>query len=443
MTYQAPKTIGTVLRQINFNVSLAADDPRIVETAEARGSDKMYSRFLRKLGLSQGEFLPSGSAHILFFGHTGVGKSTELRRYAAAAKATGHLYPVEIDVPAVLDKNNLQYADTLLAMAQAMLKAIEDEHLQLPRDALQPLEKWFGDRVHEETQLRDFQASVEAGASVRSGIPLLLELVAKMTSSVRVNSTYKETIRTQTRKHFSSLATAFNNLLEQLEDALTQRASKHVRVVFIIDGTDKLSEEDTKRFFVADANQLVDIHTLAVYTAPISLKYEGLLHASLETDLVLPMIKLQDQEGRRFDIGWDCLRDMLLRRADRSVFAEEATIDRLVEMSGGHPREMLRLLKYACEAADGDKLDAAAVENAVKTLASEYRYFLASEDYALLATADAGREQDGNEGRVGDLLLRCALLQYNDGSWRRSHPVVRLLSGYLRAKQQLAPQQGY
>jgi hypothetical protein len=31
-------------------------------------------------------------------------------------------------------------------------------------------------------------------------------------------------------------------------------------------------------------------------------------------------------------------------------------------------------------------------------------------------------------------LLYClALLEYNDGGWRRSHPVIRTLEGYRRA----------
>jgi hypothetical protein len=32
------------------------------------------------------------------------------------------------------------------------------------------------------------------------------------------------------------------------------------------------------------------------------------------------------------------------------------------------------------------------------------------------------------------LLHRLALMQYNDGTWRRSHPVVRTLEGYRMAR---------
>ena len=102
------------------------------------------------------------------------------------------------------------------------------------------------------------------------------------------------------------------------------------------------------------------------------------------------------------------------------------------DLSGGHPRELLRLLKLCCEVADG-LIDARVVEKAIKTLAADYRYFLQPEDYVLLKAIDANPAHSGNDKRTQDLLQRLALLQYNDGTWRRSHPVVRTLEGYVLA----------
>jgi len=66
------------------------------------------------------------------------------------------------------------------------------------------------------------------------------------------------------------------------------------RVLFILDGTGKLRGEDTRSFFVDDAEQLLAIETHVVYTVPLSLEYEGHLAGKLDADLVLPMIKLDD-----------------------------------------------------------------------------------------------------------------------------------------------------
>lgn len=211
-------------------------------------------------------------------------------------------------------------------------------------------------------------------------------------------------------------------------------ANKALRVLFVIDGTDKLRGEDTRQFSVYDAEQLLAITTLAIYTAPINLKYEHHLAGKLDADLVLPMIKLHEKDGVRCEAGWNAMRDILLRRADRSLFASDAEIERLIQHSGGHPRELLRLLKLSCEFAEGDLLDATTVESAIRQLAAEYRRFLEPEDYALLARIDNDSIHAGNDERTRRLLYKLALLEYNDASWRRSHPVVRTLEGYERAR---------
>ena len=66
----------------------------------------------------------------------------------------------------------------------------------------------------------------------------------------------------------------------------------------------------------------------------------------------------------------------------------------------------------------------------IKQLASEYRRFLEPEDYTLLAKIDRDNTHTGNDERTRKLLYNLALLEYNDGSWRRSHPVIRTLEGY-------------
>ena len=56
---------------------------------------------------------------------------------------------------------------------------------------------------------------------------------------------------------------------------------------------------------------------------------------------------------------------------------------------------------------------------------------------AVISSFTAGGQHAGNDERTRNLLWRLALLHYNDGSWRRSHPVVRRLEGYTRAQQAL------
>lgn len=439
MSYQPPRHPGEVLQKLDVEEALAPDDPRYVNTRTARGSEQTFKRFAKKFGLSPNDsrvFRPT-QRHVLFFGHIGSGKTTELRRYVNDLSEPGRFFAVEVDINILLDRHNLQYADVLMAMARALLERLRDEEVALPADALRELESWFADKVLTQEETREFALGIETGVAAKGGVPYLLELLGRFTAAFKNNHTYKESLRRVIRNTFGDLAAAFNRLLREAEATLTS-ANKALRVLFLIDGTDKLRGEDTRRFFVDDVEQMLAITVLAVYTAPINLKYESHLAGKLDADLVLPMIKLYEKDGARCEAGWSAMRGILLLRADRSLFAGDADIDRLVEHSGGHPRELLRLLRLCCEFAEDDALDMATVELAIKQLASEYRRFLEPDDYALLARIDNDEIHAGNDERTRRLLYNLALLEYNDASWRRSHPVVRTLEGYQRARAALS-----
>ena len=111
--------------------------------------------------------------------------------------------------------------------------------------------------------------------------------------------------------------------------------------------------EDQRRFFTEDHEQLLGIEAHVVYTAPLALKYEGNPVGGIDADLFLPLIKIAEQDGSPVNEGLQIMREILLRRAARTLFEDEETIAAVVSASGGHPRELLRLLKLCCEFSDG------------------------------------------------------------------------------------------
>ena len=433
MVYQPPGQLLEVLQKIAYEEPLPDGDPRYVDSREARGSEKTFIRLARKFGwdpTSHAFFAPH-ERHILFFGHIGIGKTTELRRYAGQLNASRRFYVVEVDVLAKLDRNNLQYTEVLMAMAETLLERLHGDGYSLDADALDPLQRWFGHVVQTDATTRELSAELKTVAEGGGGIPGLIKLLATFTAAFKTGSSQKSEWRREIRNDFTALAQAFSTLIRQAETQLAQERRAE-RVLFLIDGTDKMRGEDTQQFFVQDAEQLLAIETLVIYTAPLHLKYDGRLGGKLDSDIVLPMMKLQERDGTPFEAGWTTMRRLLLLRADRCLFATDREVDRLVEFSGGHPRELLRLLKLCCELAD-DQIDAFVVQTAIEKLAADYRYFLKPADYALLKAIDGNPADGGNDEQAQDLLHRLALLQYNDGTWRRSHPVVRTLEGYALA----------
>ena len=249
---------------------------------------------------------------------------------------------------------------------------------------------------------------MKAGAELQAGVPLLAKLFASFSAAFKANATYKEELRRVIRNTFAQLAEAFNFLVAGAEKKLAEARGQTVRILFVVDGTDKLREEDRRRLFVEDADLLLAVRALAVYTAPIALKYEDGSFGRLDADLVLPMVKLQDQDDARFEAGWRAMRDILLKRADRSLFATDDEVDTLVANSGGHPRELLRLLQICCEIVD-EWINSNIVRRAVAQLASEYRRLLEPDDYALLARTDLRPLDIGNDEEHGTccIVLRC------------------------------------
>ena len=437
-----PRNLLQALQQIDFDEAIGPDDERYVDLDEARGAPGYRTRLFMKFGLNigNGEFYPNLKRHVLFFGPIGCGKSTELLRLRQtlvepASPVTGKVFPILVNLRGEVDINNLEYADLFLALAHALVHQLDQRNVRVPAERVAALTRWFREQVLTQEAVRELAAQLGTDAELGGGWPFLLKLTARFSGVFKSSSVYKDSMREVVRKTFTQFADAFNQLISAAEDAIAA-AGLGQRLLLMVDGTDKIPLAQAQSLFVYDTEQLLSIQALVLYTAPIALKYAGTTHSKLNAELVLPIVKLEHRDGSRFEPGWQALRQMLARRIAPEAFAPPALRDDLIAASGGHPRELLRLLTLACESETG-VIDRFAVDRAIDTLAAEYRYWLEPEDYALLARIDAARgEHAGNDDRTRNLLWRLALLHYNDGSWRRSHPVVRRLDGYRRAQAQ-------
>jgi hypothetical protein len=192
-----------------------------VDTREARGSQRTLDRLARKLGLllSDGRLFAPRQKHVLFFGHTGSGKTTELLHYAVQLQGADRFFVVNLDITRDLDRNNLKYADALMAMARALLERLDQAGVRLGSDALAEIETWFDERVLTSSQGRELSATLQTGAEAKGGIPGLIRLFAGFTAAFKANATYKDDLRRVIRNTFGELAAAFNTLLRRAEAA--------------------------------------------------------------------------------------------------------------------------------------------------------------------------------------------------------------------------------
>jgi len=421
-------------RHLKFDTPLDPDSDQLVELNVARGSFQ-ESKLLWSLGI-EGDNLEVNSEplYMLFGGHRGCGKSTELKRLAKKLHAPNRYYVVFVDALAELDINNLYYSDVLLAQAKVLFSSLEKSGLRLEPVFLTRLEEWFYARVEKHETLQSFSADITAGVEVKSGLPFLGALFAKMSVAARDKTSHHEELRKAIRNSFSEFSSAFNALLAHVVERLRENYLGQ-DLLFVVDGTDRLRGEDADRFFVADVHQLQQIHSHFIYCAPIDILSEsGALrqHFAIER---LPMIKLMEK-------GCDAvkpealkaLRELITRRMDKRLFDKSETLDYLIWHSGGHLRDLVRLMHLALRETLGkQRINRQVADAVIAELSSEYRRLIHQEDYALLVEIDqAQSDYTPTSEKTRQLLYDLALLEYNR-YWWQSHPVVRKLAAYEHA----------
>lgn len=421
--YQPPKDIWRVNSALQINEPLdGAKDPRWVDTYRARGEASL-ARIAQALGVDAAwETLrePPMQGYYLFCGHRGGGKSTELRQLRNELHGRNLYHVVFADTVVELDVHNLRYQDILLHLVAKLAQQLADAGCDVDRRHLEPLYDWFVARVEKREETREFAHESMAGVEGEVDVTSIAKVFGNISTAFKTNSSHKAEIRFALQNYFPDFAAAFNQLVAIAERKLERR------LLFIVDGTDRLLTEDAKALFVSDVYQLRQVKGLFIYCAPIHLAYESEAAQNFDVVFHLPMIKVENEDGSPNEEGLATTQRLLLRRADASLF-DAGTAEELAKASGGHPRDLLRLLQNAFLWAEGGRFSANSARLAIQNLASDYRRILDPADYRALARVDAGQEVDGD--RLGPLLSNSALLAYKDLA-QRSHPAIRTTEAY-------------
>ena len=147
------------------------------------------------------------------------------------------------------------------------------------------------------------------------------------------------------------------------------------------------------------------------------------------------MIKLQTKNAdKTFPEARNALRRFVTQRLPRQGFESEELIDKYIDYSGGHPRDLIRLINISFNLLIDDPVITQSIaERALKRLAGDYQNVIEVKDYDLLAEIDkAPPTYKPISDQSRRLLYDLVLLEYND-SWWQTHPAVRSLPAYAQA----------
>jgi hypothetical protein len=417
---------------------LPAGDPAWVDCASVRGDEDI----LLGLGLEIARS-PKVTTQ-LYAGHRGAGKSTELLRLQddLQNKAFRVIYFAVDDGD--LEPENTEYSDILLACARQVIS-----ELRPPSSKNDKFRAWVDRLLRDLRDLGVTELSLDELSYETPETPL-----GKISATIKTNVSKQQVIRRLVDQRSDSLIEILN---EFIAEAMGARPAESL--VLIVDNLDRIVERyegehlpsNYEQIFVNHSDQLCRLNCHVVYTIPISLAYSG--HLSAIEDRykpveVLPMVMLKHRDGTTCEAGLAKVMELIRQRFKfagieqplEEVFESPEALVKLCEMSGGHARNLLNLLKAALQHTTELPIKTRSVQRAVSELRETYRKIIDEHEWKALVQVATEKVITGNNDLYRILLFRRCILEYryidHEGEvqvWHDVHPLVRDLEGFKRA----------
>ncbi|HEY9741630.1 MAG TPA: P-loop NTPase fold protein [Coleofasciculaceae cyanobacterium] len=399
-------------------------------------------------------FSPDNPTCVLFTGHIGCGKSTELLRLKVELEQEG-FHVVYFESSEDLEMADVDIGDVMLAIARRVSQSLDKIVLEEPsrlKELLQGAVKVLNSDV---TGVKfKLPGAKILGDSVgdvgitsdKDKFSLYLG-IAEITTKAKSDATLREKLNQYLGPQKTQLLEAINQeLLEPAIASLKQLGKKGL--VVIVDNLDRIDNRQKgwgrpqqEYLFVDQGECLTKLHCHLVYTMPLALKfsndYGNLTQRFSEDPKVLPMVPVQLTDGSACEAGMALLRQMVLARAfpdldedqrkDKitEIFDSPQTLDRLCSVSGGHVRDLLRLLNTWIKKGRQLPLSGETLEDVIRSRRNEMTMPVSDEEWELLRQVRQRKKVSDDQGY--QKLIRSRLVfEYRDKgeSWFDINPIL-------------------
>ncbi|MFH1859895.1 MAG: hypothetical protein ABH870_02610 [bacterium] len=360
---------------------------------------------------------------ILFTGHMGCGKSTELNRLAADPDITQRFFVVKYSIFDVLDILDINYIDVLVSMgAQVFMEAVRS-NLKIPPELLESLEKWKKNIV-ERMNMDEKISGMELSG-------FFLNLTAK----IKMEHTTREIIRDIVGKKVSE----FISLINQLIDKIRLSLPPDKNLLIIIDDLEKIPDINKAKTLYYDSGiVLTKPNCKIIYTVPIALHYSvefRQIAGNFGTTYFFPNIRLHHRDGSEDENGFDTMKKFVTNRMEQCLIEDEA-LKETIAFSGGIVRELCRIMRNSCIDAlsEGKNIITKDIVRAsVAEIRNEFGRMLTDQHCQALIEI-AKTKMVGSDKVSVELLHSLSALEYqNDERWCDINPIVsKILEQYKK-----------
>lgn len=394
--------------------------------------DVRKTEAIEQLGQILRQQKPEKFSTILFTGHRGCGKTTELFRLQEQWQAD--YLTVYVDISNELDVNDLEYVDIYLTVIEQLEAALRKLEISFHPQLLQNFESWFRDITKETEETVNFSFSADAEAGLQGDVPFLAKLLFKLKAQIKNGSSQKTIIREKLVREVSRMKSDINLLLVDGLKKLRQKQPQYKGFLVILDNLDRCPIEVSEPLFFDHATQLQGLFCTIIYTVPISILYSprGLSNA-LGNPHVMPMVSVYQPNLSQYPLDYDrpgleAMAAIVAKRVEvAEVFNSQDELMELAQASGGHARQLMQLMQSVCLTASGrkhDKIMAEDVEYAIKQLQFSFERSTPRKYFAELA--DIAMNKHVEDDAVGkQMLFSTAVLEYNGTEkWHYPNPLI-------------------
>ncbi|NJM63355.1 MAG: ATP-binding protein [Oscillatoriales cyanobacterium RU_3_3] len=423
---------------------LLAGDPRYVDCGEVRGDDDITLDL--GLNIERSELMTCQ----LYAGHRGAGKSTELLRLKQHLNNKSYFVVYFAADAEDINPEDTEYTDILLACTRHLLEEIRDADSK-------PLRDWMKDRWNDLKDLALTELSFES-----LSLEAQVSQFGKLTANLRTEPSLRQKIREKVNPYTPTLIDALNEFIRNAQKNLPDNYSQLVAIADNLDRIVPFSKDGGERsnldeIFLDRSEQLKALDCHVVYTVPISMVHSNRaadLSDKYDTPQVLPMILVQNLDGSTYQPGLAKIKELIERRVHKidpnlsletAVFDTKETLERLCLMSGGHVRDLMKMMREAVNQTQNLPITAKAAQRAITKERNVYRKTPGQDEWSILAKVSTSH-RILNEDKHRSLLFNRCILEYryidDEGEmqpWYDVHPLIKGIQEFKEAVAQLQP----
>jgi len=384
---------------------------------------------------------PEQFTTILFTGHRGCGKSTELKRIQKQWEKDYRVIYLEVDEQT--DINDVSYTDFYLIAIKQVEFEMRRLNLKLDSRLMDNFEAWFKDVTEETEQTVESSVSIEGEATLGPEAPFLAKLLVKLLAQIKGSDKQKKTIRQALEKDISRLKADINLLLNDAVKKLRKKFPNYKGFLIIFDNLDRVPPKVANHLFFDYAAQLQELYCTIIYTVPLSVLYSSQnAIKNFDCPHIVPMVNIYEFNRDSCDLNYNevslnAMASLVERRVEvDKIFESREQLLELAKASGGHVRQLMQMMRTACITASGRshaKIMAEDVTYAVKQEQFNFERFIPQNHYPVLAQVCLTKNI--NKDEISELMLfNLSVLEYNGKNrWNYPNPVVKQNEEFQKA----------